>query len=147
MTSALLLPPLASMFANRVTKGQNTYAAGYIVDDFTIVQNSTSSSTYEYLARPTDNRLTKALSTSTALPLTFLVASGTGANMKVTRYTGIQAFKTAYNVATNGTMRLANTAMTVSSTTTGAWKADTIFVFETNLATTSRYVFIPQRYR
>ena len=37
--------------------------------------------------------------------------------------------------------------MTVSSTTTGAWKADTIFVLtRTNLATTSRYVFIPKRY-
>ena len=129
--------------ANRVTKGQNTYAAGYIVDDFTIVQNSTSSSTYEYLAMPTDNRLTKGTVYFDGATVTFLVASGTGANMKVTPYTGIQAFKTAYNVATNGTMYLANTAMTVSSTTTGAWKADTIFVFETNLATTSRYVFIP----
>ena len=129
--------------ANSVTKGQNTYAAGYIVDDFTIVQNSTSSSTYEYLATPTDNRLTKGTVYFDGATVTFLVASGTGANMKVTPYTGIQAFKTAYNVATNGTMYLANTAMTVSSTTTGAWKADTIFVFETNLATTSRYVFIP----
>lgn len=126
-----------------MTKGQNTYAAGYIVDDFTIVQNSTSSSTYEYLAKPTDNRLTKGTVYFDGATVTFLVASGTGANMKVTPYTGIQAFKTAYNVATNGTMYIANTAMTVSSTTTGAWKADTIFVFETNLATTSRYVFIP----
>ena len=126
--------------ANRVTKGQNTYAAGYIVDDFTIVQNSTNSSTYQYLVEGDEVDGTVYFDGTT---VTFLVASGTGANMKVTPYTGIQAFKTAYNVATNGTMYLANTAMTVSSTTTGAWKADTIFVFETNLATTSRYVFIP----
>ena len=126
--------------ANRVTKGQNTYAAGYIVDDFTIVQNSTNSSTYQYTVEGVELDGTVYIDGTT---VTFLVASGTGANMKVTPYTGIQAFKTAYKVATNGTMYLANTAMTVSSTTTGAWKADTIFVFETNLATTSRYVFIP----
>ena len=126
--------------ANSVTKGQNTYAAGYIVDDFTIVQNSTNSSTYQYTVEGVELDGTVYIDGTT---VTFLVASGTGANMKVTPYTGIQAFKTAYKVATNGTMYLANTAMTVSSTTTGAWKADTIFVFETNLATTSRYVFIP----
>ena len=126
--------------ATPVTKGQNTYAAGYIVDDFTIVQNSTNSSTYQYTVEGVELDGTVYIDGTT---VTFLVASGTGANMKVTPYTGIQAFKTAYKVATNGTMYLANTAMTVSSTTTGAWKADTIFVFETNLATTSRYVFIP----
>ena len=128
--------------ANRVTKGQNTYAAGYIVDDFTIVQNSTSSSTYEYLAKPTDNRLTKHCLLRRRyryLPCC-LRHRREHEGHPVHRHPG---FKTAYNVATNGTIYLANTAMTVSMTTTNNWKADTIFVFEANLATTSRYVFIP----
>ena len=126
--------------AKQITKGQNTYAAGYIVDDFTVVRNTSSSSVYEYVATTGTTTGTVYFDGAT---VTFLVASGTGANMKVTPYTGIQAFKTAYNVASNGTMYLENTAMTVSRTSTGAWNASVIFVFETNLSAVSRYVFIP----
>ena len=124
----------------RITKGENTYAAGYIVDDFTVVRNTSSSSVYEYVATTGTTTGTVYFDGAT---VTFLVASGTGANMKVTPYTGIQAFKTAYNVASNGTMYLENTAMTVSRTSTGAWNASVIFVFEKKLSAVSRYVFIP----
>ena len=127
----------------QITKGQNTYAAGYIVDDFTVVRNTSSSAAYEYYAKPTDDNTTVGTVYFDGATVTFLVASGTGANMKVTPYTGIQAFKTAYNVASNGTMYLEDTAMTVSRTSTGAWNASVIFVFEKNLSATSRYVFIP----
>ena len=122
--------------ATPVDGGDNTYAAGYIVDNWTVVESGTSSNFYN-----AKGSLGTVYFDGTTV--TFLVASGTGANMKVTPYTGIEAFKAAYKVASNGTMNLFHTAMSVSSTSTGAWKADVIFVFETSISTTSRYVFIP----
>ena len=122
--------------ATPVDGGDNTYAAGYIVDNWTVVESGTSSNFYN-----AKGSLGTVYFDGTTV--TFLVATGTGANMKVTPYTGIEAFKAAYKVASNGTMNLFHTAMSVSSTSTGAWKADVIFVFETSISTTSRYVFIP----
>ena len=75
--------------------------------------------------------------------VTFLVAVGTGANMKVNSYTGIAGLKEAYAVASNGMLELRNAAFTVTQTQTGHWNASTIFVMAANLSTMSNYVFIP----
>ena len=123
--------------ATLVTRGDNTYAAGYVVGDWE-VKSSTTSQNY-YVA--TDGSGKVYIDGAT---VTFLVASGSGANMKVTPYTGVQAFKTAYKVATDGTFNLYRSAISVSKTTTGEYKADVIFVFEENLTAVSQYVFIPK---
>ena len=122
--------------AELINAGNNTYAAGYIVDNWTVVENDTTGSLY----RATGGTGTVYFDGET---VTFLVASGEGKNMTVTPYVGIQALKAKYNVATNGTIWMSNTAMTVSRTSTGNWNASVIFVFESSLRTTSRYVFIP----
>ena len=123
--------------AKQITRGDNTYAAGYVVGDWT-VSNSTTSQNY-YIA--TDGTGKVYIDGAT---VTFLVASGSGVNMKVTPYTGVQAFKTAYKVASDGSFNLYKSAISVSTTTTGEYKADVIFVFENQLTTVSRYVFIPK---
>ena len=122
--------------AELITKNDNTYAAGYIVGDWT-VENLSYQNTYT----ATSGNGTVYFDGST---VTFLVATGSGKNMTVTPYVGIQALKTAYNVATNGTIVLKNSAMTVSKTSTGAWNASVIFVFAKDLSATSRFVFIPE---
>ena len=115
----------------------NTYAAGYIVASgtFKLGQNHewyyvSGAHTYDKLYF--NNETVK-----------FLVAVGTGANMKVNSYTGIAALKEAFGVAANGSVSLHNAAFTVTQTQTGHWNASTIFVMAANLSTESSYVFIP----
>ena len=115
----------------------NTYAAGYIVATglFKLGQNHewyyvSGAHTYDKLYF--NNETVK-----------FLVAVGTGANMKVNSYTGVAALKEAYAVASNGMLELRNAAFTVTQTQTGHWNASTIFVMAANLSTMSNYVFIP----
>ena len=115
----------------------NTYAAGYIVASgtFKLGQNSewyyvSGAHTYDKLYFNNET-------------VTFLVAVGTGANMKVNSYTGVAGLKEAYAVASNGMLELRNAAFTVTQTQTGHWNASTIFVMAANLSTMSNYVFIP----
>ena len=129
--------------AKRVNIYDNTYAAGYVVGDWT-VRNTTNSAQYTYVANPDDFSTSLGTVYIDGATVTFLVASGSGANMKVTPYTGIAAFKAAYSIATDGSLSMKNAAISVSKTSTNDWKADVIFVFENNLTGVSRYVFIPE---
>ena len=115
----------------------NTYAAGYIVATglFKLGQNNEW-----YYDSKTNTHKTLFFNGET---VTFLVAVGTGANMKVNSYTGIAGLKEAYAVASNGMLELRNAAFTVTQTQTGHWNASTIFVMAANLSTMSNYVFIP----
>ena len=121
--------------AELITAGDNTYAAGYVViseANFKLGQNS------EWAYKVKDNTVFFDGTT-----VKFLVAVGTGANMKVNSYTGIAGLKEAYAVASNGMLKLKNAAFTVTQTQTGHWNASTIFVMAANLSTMSNYVFIP----
>ena len=116
----------------------NTYAAGYIVASgtFKLGQNHewyyvSGAHTYDKLYF--NNETVK-----------FLVAVGTGANMKVNSYTGVAGLKEAYAVASNGMLELWNAAFTVTQTQTGHWNASTIFVMAQNLSSMSNYVFVPK---
>ena len=129
--------------AKRVNIYDNTYAAGYVVGNWT-VRNTTNSAQYTYVANPDDFSTSLGTVYIDGATVTFLVASGSGANMKVTPYTGIAAFKAAYSIATDGSLFMKNAAISVSKTSTNDWKADVIFVFENNLTGVSRYVFIPE---
>ena len=121
--------------AELITKDDNTYAAGYVVGDatFKLGQNS------QWAANVKDQVVYFNNET-----VTFLVAVGTGANMKVNSYTGVAALKEAYAVASNGMLKLTNAAFTVTQTQTGHWNASTIFVMARNLSSMSNYVFVPK---
>ena len=125
--------------AELITGGDNTYASGYIVSSATFKLKSISD-TYYYWA---DNKVANGTLFFDGSTVTFLVATGTGANMKVNSYTGIAALKEAFGVAANGSVSLHNAAFTVTQTQTGHWNASTIFVMAANLSTESSYVFIP----
>ena len=125
--------------AELITGGDNTYASGYIVSSATFTLKSISD-TYYYWA---DNKVANGTLFFDGSTVTFLVATGTGANMKVNSYTGIAALKEAFGVAANGSVSLHNAAFTVTQTQTGHWNASTIFVMAANLSTESSYVFIP----
>ena len=116
----------------------NTYAAGYIVATglFKLGQNNEW-----YYDSKTNTHKTLFFNGET---VTFLVAVGTGANMKVNSYTGVAALKEAYAVASNGMLELRNAAFTVTQTQTGHWNASTIFVMAQNLSSMSNYVFVPK---
>ena len=124
--------------AELITAGDNTYAAGYVVvnqAEFKLGQNS------EWYYNATTESGSKLFFDGTTVK--FLVAVGTGANMKVNSYTGIAGLKEAYAVASNGMLKLTNAAFTVTKTQTDHWNASTIFVMAANLSTMSNYVFIP----
>ena len=120
--------------AERVTANDNTYAAGYIVANATFEINSSS----QYVANILGNNVYFNGET-----VTFLVATGTGANMKVNSYTGIAALKEAFGVAANGSVTFSRAAFTVSATQTGHWNASVVFVMADNVSTTSQFVFVP----
>ena len=127
--------------AELITAGDNTYAAGYIVNSATFKLGQTSDKYwYRTGSTPTWDEATLFFDGTT---VKFLVAVGTGANMKVNSYTGIAGLKEAFGVAANGTIHLSNAAFTVTQTQTGHWNASTIFVMAANLSTESNYVFIP----
>ena len=118
----------------------NTYAAGYIVSNATFKLGQTSD---KYWYWTDDGSKQPATLFFDGTTVKFLVAVGTGANMKVNSYTGIAGLKEAYAVASNGMLKLTNAAFTVTQTQTGHWNASTIFVMAANLSTMSNYVFIP----
>ena len=123
--------------AELISFGDNTYAAGYVVANgtFKLGQNNEW-----YYDSDTASHKTLFFDGTT---VKFLVAVGTGANMKVNSYTGIAGLKEAFGVAANGTIHLSNAAFTVTQTQTGHWNASTIFVMADYLSTESSYVFIP----
>ena len=127
--------------AELITAGDNTYAAGYIVNSATFKLGQTSDKYwYRTGSTPTWDEATLFFDGTT---VKFLVAVGTGANMRVNSYTGIAGLKEAFGVAANGTIHLSNAAFTVTQTQTGHYNASTIFVMAANLSTESNYVFIP----
>ena len=123
--------------AELISFGDNTYAAGYVVANGTFKLGQNNEWYYD-----SDTATHKTLFFN-GETVTFLVAVGTGANMKVNSYTGIAGLKEAYAVASNGMLKLTNAAFTVTQTQTGHWNASTIFVMAANLSTMSNYVFIP----
>ena len=125
--------------AELVTAADNTYASGYVVGDATFKLGSNGEWVSDFDAGVPGSRVFFNGET-----VTFLVATGTGANMKVNTYTGIAALKEAYAVASNGMLKLTNAAFTVSQTSTNHNNASVIFVMAANLSSMSNYVFIPQ---
>ena len=124
--------------AELVTKGDNTYAAGYIVDDFNVLRTNTTSS---YYLDP-DSGLEKVYFSPETV--TFIVVTGKGDNMNKQTFTGIQALMDNYDVATNGVISFKNAALTVSQSSTKDWNASVVFLFADSLKATSYYVFIPE---
>ncbi len=123
--------------ATLVTAASNPYTEQYAIGTYTFDSKSTSSS-YTYA---TSKSGTVYFNPNT---ITFLVATGSGANMEVKPYTGISGLKEALGVALNGTVELTNAVFTVSDTLTGNAKYATVcFVLYENVKTTSNYVFIP----
>ena len=125
--------------AELVTAADNTYASGYVVGDATFKLGSNGEWVSDFDAGVPGSRVFFNGET-----VTFLVATGTGANMKVNTYTGIAALKEAYAVASNGMLKLTNAAFTVSQTSTNHNNASVIFVMAANLSSMSNYVFIPK---
>ena len=126
--------------AERIKVNDNTYAAGYIVSNATFKLGQTSDKYWYWTDAGARQPATLFFDGTT---VKFLVAVGTGANMKVNSYTGIAGLKEAYAVASHGMLKLTNAAFTVTQTQTGHWNASTIFVMAANLSTESSYVFIP----
>ena len=120
--------------AQIITKGQNTYAAGYVVDDYT---NVVTGNNY-FVAANTNDRVYYNADT-----ITFLVATGRGSAMTVKSVTGVENFKAAYNIPANGMIKLSDAAMTVSKTSTGNWNASVVFVLAEDIDTEASYVFLP----
>ena len=120
--------------AEIITSADNTYAAGYVVDDVTTVVSGND----EFFALNMHGDDIYYNEDT----VTFLVATGRGSNMKINEYVGTEAFKAAMGVPSNGEIELENTALTVSKTVTGDWEATVVFVLQENVETTSRYVFI-----
>ncbi len=120
--------------AEIITWADNTYAAGYVVDNATTVVSGND----EFFALNMHGDDIYYNEDT----VTFLVATGRGSNMKINEYVGTEAFKAAMGVPSNGEIELENTALTVSKTVTGDWEATVVFVLQENVATTSRYVFI-----
>ena len=125
--------------AELVTAADNTYASGYVVGDATFKLGSNGEWVSDFDAGVPGSRVFFNGET-----VTFLVATGTGANMKGNTYTGIAALKEAYAVASNGMLKLTNAAFTVSQTSTNHNNASVIFVMAANLSSMSNYVFIPK---
>ena len=121
----------------------NTYAAGYIVDTATFKLGQISDNYWYRVNTGNGSEWDEATLFFDGTTVKFLVAVGTGANMKVNSYTGIAGLKEAFGVAANGSVTLTNAAFTVTQTQTGHWNASTIFVMADYLSTESSYVFIP----
>ena len=75
--------------------------------------------------------------------VTFLVGSGHGSTFEVKTCTGVAGLKEAFNVASNGMLRLSNAAYTITITESGDYRVDTVFVMIEDIETTSNYVFVP----
>ena len=120
--------------AEIITAYDNTYAAGYVVDNYAAVISENDQFFAPFMH---DEDIYYNENT-----ITFLVATGTGRNMKVTPYTGVAAFKEAMGVPSNGRIELTNAALTVAKTVTGDWEASVVFVLNENVDTVSNYVFL-----
>ena len=75
--------------------------------------------------------------------VTFLVGSGHGSTFEVKTCTGVAGLKEAFNVASNGMLRLSNAAYTITITESGDYRVDTVFVMIEDVQSTSNYVFVP----
>ena len=73
----------------------------------------------------------------------FKVGVGYGSTFEVKTCTGIAGLKETFGVAANGMLRLENAAFTVTSTESGDYRVDTVFVMIEDVETTSNYVFVP----
>ena len=75
--------------------------------------------------------------------VTFLVGSGHGSTFEVKTCTGVAGLKEAFNVASNGMLRLSNAAFTITITESKDYRVDTVFVMIEDIESTSNYVFVP----
>ena len=75
--------------------------------------------------------------------VTFRVGSGHGSTFEVKTCTGVAGLKEAFNVASNGMLRLSNAAYTITITESGDYRVDTVFVMIEDVQSTSNYVFVP----
>ena len=75
--------------------------------------------------------------------VTFLVGSGHGSTFEVKTCTGVAGLKEAFNVASNGMLKLRNAAYTITITESEDYRVDTVFVMIEDVQSTSNYVFVP----
>ena len=121
--------------AQIITSGDNTYAAGYVIDNWTAVVTGND----QFFAPDMSGKDIYY----DADTITFLVATGLGSNMTIKSYTGVASFKEALGIPDNGAISLENAAMTVTATKTGDWNASVVFVLAENVDAFSNYVFVP----
>ena len=126
-----------SYVATRVFAGQNPYANEYVIDTFSV--NSDSKSVYVAEGNVTGDRVYFNID-----EITFIVTKGSGDNMTVKTYKGIDALAKDYPNAKNAVYYFANACFTVSGTMTGHKYASTVFVHEDNFMVEGSYVFIPK---
>ena len=75
--------------------------------------------------------------------VTFLIGSGHGSTFTVKTCTGVAGLKEAFNVASNGMLKLDNAAFTITITESKDYRVDTVFVMIEDIESTSNYVFVP----
>ena len=121
--------------AQIITSGDNTYAAGYVIDNWTAVVTGND----QFFAPDMSGKDIYY----DADTITFLVATGLGSNMTIKSYTGVASFKEALGIPDNGAIGLENAALTVTATKTGDWNASVVFVLAENVDAFSNYVFLP----
>ena len=119
--------------ATEITEAKNVYTGKYIIDDYSFLK---SGSRY-YCTMDNKNVYFDGSD------VVVYVGTGFGSKFEVKTYNGIEAFKTAYGVASNGKIGLKNAALTVTATKTGDYYVNSIFVFVDNVDTESNYIFIP----
>lgn len=119
--------------ATQVTRGNNPYAAEYVIGDFNF---------------DVDSDRATATNVGTVYfdvdELTFLVAVGSGEDMTVETYTGIDQLAEEYPVAATSYFDLDNACFTVSRTLTNGKYATVVFVDADELSSYSSYIFIPE---
>lgn len=123
--------------ATKVTSGSNPYAAEYVIDNFSVNQNTVG-------VHVAGGAVTGDTVYFDVDEITFIIAKGSGENMTVETYNGIDELKTDYDVAEDGWFQFNNACFTVSSTTTDHKNASVVFIHEQTLEAYSNFVFVPE---
>ena len=123
--------------ADIVTPLANAYAEQYVIDTFHVTNGTTGS-----IANGVN--LEDNVVYFDVDEITYIVAKGSGKNMTVETYEGLDELKTDYSVAADGGFVFGNACFTVSTSTTGHKYAEVVFIHENTLTAYSNYVFVPE---
>ena len=125
--------------ANLVSAGSNTYANEYVI--------SWPTDPFRFSAaddRATIDRGSDKVVYFDSDTITFVVVEGSGRNMTVETYDGIDALAEDYPVSAYSYFELYNACFTVTGTVDGGKYATTVFVDGDDLTSTSNYIFVPE---